>query len=319
MIDVDKALAVSEDERFTTQAGLAVREFLKSIAGFFTTAQAIEQAAVFTLAKARALTVPTNQEQDAEMQRFVKGTTADLKSAETHWAICATVHGFHKRLVAVRKRATDPLEEANRLSNALHNQYVQAEQRRVAQEQERVRVAAETKAREDREAELAAQEVAALKAEADSPVLSAREVLFVNALVSGVVPYAAAMHAGFKNSVQQAARLMALPKIQDAIQAKRTAAAIREQAEARRQAPLDVQVETVKAHVSHADGHDRSTHSAEIVDPQAFVKAVMGGALNIPLDCLMPNPVKLNEMARALRERISAWPGIRYVKSTKVV
>ena len=62
----------------------------------------------------------------------------------------------------------------------------------------------------------------------------------------------------------------------------------------------------------------RTTYSAIIFNADAFVAAAVTGGFGIPADCLMPNPVKLNEYARSLRERIDAWPGVRLSKKTSL-
>lgn len=311
---------VSEDEQFVAQAGVHVLRFLKEMAGFFLTAGELERAAVATLEKAKALTPPQTADEDVFVQSFIKGTTADTRVAEDHWEITAVIHRFHRRMTGARSRTVDKLDEANAIGNRLHNGYTERKNREAAAEQDRIRREAEDKARRDREAELAKAEAAALAAEQSAPDLSEREARFVEELWRLVPPANAARVVGYKNPEATAEKLLALPKIQDALDAKRKAAAIREQAEAVKQQPLDVQHEEVKPDIGRApDAHDRTTHSAELLDEAALIAAVISGKFGIPWDVLTVKPAMLNTYAKSMHELVNRWPGVRYKKDTKVV
>lgn len=311
----------SEDEQIAAEAGQAVVRFLKGLSSFFTTARAIERGAEHTLEDARALRLPASSSEDVSIQRFAKQASIDRKAAEEHWQITSVVSQFHKRLVAARKRATDPLEQANAIGNDLHNRYVQAEQRRAREEQERLDREAEERARLAREQELADLEAAAIRAEEGSPDLSARERTFVDLYFATGNGTTSAQRAGFKKPMAEASRLLTLPKIQAAIQAKREAAALRQKHENVRTMPLEVSpVEEVRPDVMKAPGlTDRTTYSAEIFDRAAFVQAAVSGRYGIPLDTLMPAQTQLNEYARSMHELINRWPGIRLKSKTGVV
>jgi hypothetical protein len=296
-----------------------VTSFLNSIVPFVRRATELETKAKGYQLEAKKLVAPANADEDARIQTFIRTGNAAKKTVEEHWKITAVISGIHRKLTAKRGVAVQALEDGAAIAQRLHNTYADNERRRAAEETERLRQAAEQKAREDRERELAQLEEQALKAEASTKDLSEREQAFVERVHAGVQPVRAAEVAGFKNATAQAARLMAEPKIVAALEAKRTAEAARTQAAARREQPLEVQAETVKPEIQKAGGFDRSTHSAEVVDELAFIMAAIGGKHGIPPDCLTVNTTKLNEYARSLQERIGLWPGIRHKKTTKTI
>ena len=315
-------VSASEDERLTLEAGHVVRAFFGRLAAYFATATDIEQRAVLTLARARKLTVPTTEQADVKMQAFVKDTTAQIRAAEVHHQeIKSALHGLHARVCAVEKRAISPLQEANRVGNAHHNTYTAAEQRRVREEQARRQWEAEKQEQRDREADLARQEAAAVQAEQDSPLLSARESTFVDAAVRGIGdgPRWATL-AGYAQPRSAAERLQRTQKIQDAIHALKTAAAIREQAAATRQQPLAVQVETVRPHISKAAGaHDRTTWSAEVYDERALIDAIIAGTPLVSRAVLRVHGPAMNDLAVSLHGLLDSVPGVRAKSSTKVL
>lgn len=311
---------VSEDEQFVAQSATHVLAFLKRLGEFFTIARALEASAVATLDAARGLQPSTNADEDVKVQQFIKKTSADAKDVADHWSITTVIHGFHRRMTGRRAVAEGKLKEANAIGNALHNRYVDEQQRKAAEAQEQERRAAETRARLDREREQAEREAAALQAESEAPDLSQREAMFVDYVIAGMVPSKAAQRAGYKNPEATAEKILALPKIMAALDAKKRAEVIREQAAAEAQKPLDIQVETVRPEIDRAVGaRDRTTHSAEVVDAQALIQACIAGGYGIPWDILDVKPAKVNEYARSLHEQINRWPGVRYKKTTSVV
>lgn len=315
-------LPPTEDELDAARAATAIGAFVKGIAQFFTTALALEQEAKQLLDTAKILTPPDTAEEDAEIQRFIKRTSAVKRDVEAHWTITATISGFHKRLTARRAVATGATEQANTIGNQLHNAYVDRERRRVAEAQERIRREAEAEAQRRRDLELKAAEEAALKAEADSPTLSSREDEFIELLMGRCRnnPIAAARSAGYKDPVASAPALLAKPKIQQALQARTQAAAIREQAAAKRDEPLRFETPNVEANIiRHPGGFDRTTWAGEILDGAATLEAWRAGKHGIPADLFQVNPVKLNEYARSLQQRLDLWPGVRAKKTTKVI
>ena len=298
----------------------AATSFFTGIAKFFAQAGDLEEAAKNRLVEARALVAPTTLDEDERIKTFVRSCSEERRAVETHWEVTALFSRFHKKLVAHRTRATEPLEEAARLGTVLHTRYKQEEERRAAAEQERLRLEAQFQARQALELELLELEAAALKAEDTSPDLSDRETRFVElytgasfAANNGVT---AARQAGFKNPDQSAVRLLSAPKVLAAIQAVRDAQTLRQQAEARRAAPVEVEVEEVKAQVSTKG--DTTTWSGELLDEAAFINAVLEGKYGIPRDVLTVNRAKLNEYARSLHELLDRWPGVRAKKNTGI-
>jgi hypothetical protein len=321
IIDVTGRLATTnEDERFIEDAGIAVRSFLAGLGEFFRTASAMERRAADRLTFARSLSTPKTADEDVTLQTLIRETTADSKAAIEHWNICQAVSGFHRRLTSARARTVDTLTEANTIQNRLHNAFTDAERRKAAEETERKRVEAERQAQADRDAEVARQEAAAAKAEAEAPDLSEREAVFVDLIVAGNKPSLAAQRAGFKNFSTVGPQLLERPKIAQAIEAKERAAAMRAQAQAVKQQPLDVQHEATKPDIKKASGaSDRTTHGAEVVDEAALHDAVFAGRFGIPRDVLVVDPAKVNRYGKDLKELINKWPGVRYTKNTKVV
>lgn len=306
------------DQALVQTNGAQILGFIRNIAAFFGTARELEMAAQSTLVKARELQPPATAEDDERIQRFIREANADRKRIEDHWSITTVFHQVHRNLTAARGRGVKFLEDAAARAQRLHNDYVEEARRKAAAEQERIRREAEEKARQEREAEAARIEAAALEQEAAMPDLSEREEMFVD-LVFGMTPHIeAARRSGYKDPVTMADRLMKTRKIVEAIQARRDAHALRQQAAARREQPLDVRVETVKADVIKT-GTDRTTHSAEILDEARLIEACIAGGYGIPHDILTVKPAKVNEYARALQERINRWPGVKHVKTTKTI
>jgi hypothetical protein len=296
-----------------------IEQFAGKLRAFFVRARELELTAKANLTKANLLKLPATMPEDERLQFFVKNVGADRKDALEHWDITQKVSQFHKRLVAARKRSEEPNEQAIVIATRLHNTYVDTERRRVAVENERLRQQAEQKAAADRAAELAELERQAVAAEEASEGLSDRERRFVEHYMRTGNGRLAAQAVGFKDADKQAARLLSLPKILAACDAVKQAEVLREQRAAIAEKPLDVQADTVQANISKAGGHDRSTHSAELLDERALVEAVLAGGRGIPSDILQVNQAKLNEYARSLHELINRWPGVRYKKTTSLV
>jgi hypothetical protein len=293
---------VSEDEQFATQAGTAIRDFLKGIAGFFTTARALEDEALQIARDAQAWREPANGDEDVVLQEQIKHGNQVKKQIAEHWKITATVSQFHKRLTSRRDRGIDAVEGATLIGNRFHNSYVERANRRAAEQVERERKQAELDAQAKRDREQLELEMKAQEAEAASPDLSEREQRFVFAYCNGT--------GGDRSD-----------KIKAAIAALESANAIRQQKAAAAQKPLELETKTaIKPDVQRAAGaHDRTTHGAEVLDEQALIDAVLAGKHGIPTDVLMVNHSKVNTYGRDLHELVNRWPGVRYTKNTKVV
>lgn len=316
------------EESLTVSEGGKVTSFLKNARQFFATATRLEQDAVARLTKARTFRMPTTLQQDVDLQVFIRECSMGKKGVTEHWEITSLIHGLHKRLVAARKRGEDANEEAANLAQRLHNQYVEQERRRAQEEEHRRRLEEQRKAEEARQAELADLEAKALAAESTSPDLSDRERTFVDLVAQGATHEIAARTSGFKDPKAQAARLIASPKILAALKAREDARAMRQQAQATRQKPVEIQDVRVTPNLQSV-GTDRTTWSGEIFDGVALRNAAIEDEMlrrsgqkaryGIPVDVLMCNPTVVNDHARSLHERIDAWPGCRHVKKTRTV
>lgn len=316
--------AESPDLALVQTESQVVGAFMVGLVPFFRTAAALERQAKDMLVAAKALSAPVNSDQDAQLQVFVRSTTASRKQVEEHWNICQVFSGLHRKLTAGRARATAPLEEAASLAQGHHNRYVEAQQRQARAEEDRQRRDAEERARIAREAEVADLERQALAAEESSADLSEREQDFVYRMVAfpSAGAEGCAKGAGYKDGVKSAARLMSLPKIQQAIEAQQQAIRIREHAVAVKDMPIQVEVERVRPDVQKV-GSDRTTWACDIYDPDAFLAAVLDTGtrlrLGIPADVVEPAQKALNELARSLHEQLDRWPGVRAKRSTRTV
>lgn len=296
-------------------------EWTRGMVTFFTKASQLEAAAKGRLEKAKAMKAPTNADEDEQVQLVLREAKMGRKATDDHWSITGLLSKLHKATVAGRERAGKMDDEAAEIAQRIHNRYVDDAKRKAREEEDRINREREEQARQDRERELAKMEEEALQREAAMEGLSEREEQFVARVAEGVAPMRAAGAVGYKNAEKEAARLMALPKVKVAIEAKRQADAIRRQAAAKREMPVQVERETVAVDVRRAAGvtGDRTTWSGEVLDERAFVEAAVGGKHGIPLDCLTVNQAKLTEYARALHERLDLWPGVRAKKNTSTV
>jgi len=319
MAKTTKAIDVvpaNDDLAFTREAGALVVDFLKRAAAFFRRGEELEAAARGTLATAKAWKAPTNKDEQVALQAFIRDNNAAVKQVEAHWeGITAPLFRLHKRFVSRREAAIVLRREATTIGNALHNAYVEAENRKAREEQQRLQKIADDHAKAQRDQELAQLEAEALRAEAASDSLSAREQAFVGHYLSSNNAPQAARLAGYKSPDAQALRLLRDPKITKAIEAEKTARALRQQAAAVRQVPVDAPIVEVKADVT--DGGDRTTWAAELLDEAALIDDVIAG--RVPRDVLSVNRVKLNEYARSLKTGLNRWNGVRAVSTTKVV
>ena len=321
VIDIGDPIEQSEDVQIVLTAGEAVTTFLLGVTQFFRTAKVLEAQALETLARSKALTLPTNGDEDVALQTFIRETSAQNKAVEEHWQITTAISRFHKHMTGRRKIAVDAIDAANKRGNDLHAQYVREEQARVARENERIRREAELEEQARKDRELAALEAEAVRREEQAEGLSAREQTFVDLMFAGNNTTKAAQMAGYKSPMMAGNRLLTLAKICDALEAKRSAAAIRQQAQAIKQTPLLVETPAeVRPDVQKAAGaHDRTTHSAELFDEAALIAAIFAGGYGIPRDILQVNQAALNSYARDLKTLIGRWPGVRYKATTSVI
>lgn len=310
----------NEDELQVAQLGGIVLGFFKGLQKFLAAAGELEKDAKGQLEVARLLKPSSTAAEDVAIQKITIAAADRNKVVEEHWnPVTQAFYRLHKTLTGARGRAYDANEETRKIGNRLHNDFVERKAREAREEEDRRRREEEQRQQAERAREIAEAEAAAEKREAEAPNLSAREDVFVDRVFNGATPAQAAKMAGFKNAAVAGPELMERQKIVKALSAKREAASIREQAAARAQRPLDVQVEEVKPDVERAAGaKDTTRHSAEIVDAEKLIAACIQGGYGIPWDILEVKPGKVNEYAKGLKEKINLWPGVRYKKETGV-
>lgn len=322
-----EVLPALPEQSFAVDESRKLSQFFGGIVTFFRDAAELERTATDLVAKARLLTLPQpgDVDGDAALQLAIRDASSQKKAIESHWTICSVVFQFHRRLTAGRDRGAKLAQEAMDIPQRLHNQFVQDAKRRAEEEQRRLQREEEARQQAERRAELARLEAAAADAEAASPDLSEREralvVMLVNRGVTGGLVSQrdienAATAVGYRDTNITGKRLA---KVVTAIDAMASAKAIREQAQAVEQTPIDTsRVETVKVQKASV-GVDRTTRSAELLDERKLVMAVIEGTHGIPTDILTINTAALNRYARDLGEVINRWPGVRMKETTRTV
>jgi hypothetical protein len=307
-----------------------LRTFFSGALAFFAKATELERDAKAVLTRATALKAkhegpnakPITRDIDEKIQIELRGAKMKRKAIDDWWEITAIASRFHKRLVAGRERAGLMADEAAEITQALHNTYAREEQRKAREEEQKRRDAEEARQRQERDAELARAEAEAVRAEASSPMLSEREERFCESIMRyGLGPTDAARGVGYANPEVQGERLMGSAKIQKALDAKKTAAVLREQAAAKAAAPLSVVVERVVPNITKLAGsREVKRWKCTVTDADAFLAAVLDPktrlTLGIPTDVVTFLQPKLNEYARSLHEKMNTWPGIRAEEDT---
>lgn len=313
----------------TQSISSGLSSFLASLRPFFAKAAILENDARHRFERAKLLEMPRSVAEHEEIQRFARECRAGKAATVAHWEITKIAYRLHSCLTGARKRATDFDDAAFERANQLHNAYVAAEQRRVAEEERRRREEAERLERERREREAAELERAAVEAEAASPHLSARELAFVDGVmrrcgarfldgpvdVTPAVLVTIAAAAGYKDAERQGPRLWASAKVQDAVRARVEAERVRQQAAAVKAAPVAVEVEAVRPELGRV-ASSATRWKARVTDKAALFEAVKAGA--VPADVFMVDMVKLNEYARALKGALNNWPGVEATPDTRL-
>lgn len=269
--------------------------------------------------EAQALTV-VDKASHLKARQWIVGAKQLRGAIDEHWRrITRVIDKTKKDLLGLKGDDLEPVDQAIAKVEGVIIAYEDADARRVRAEEERRRREQETQARLDREAELLKADEEALELERNSAVLSKREQVFVDYMAIGDPnPVIAARAAGFTDPEGAAARLRKTPKIIDAIHAKKTAKAIRENAEATRQAPLDVApIEKVASGVSRGAGSRRTYYSVEIVDETKFLAAVLHG--EVASEAIMPRMTYLNQQAKDSPDIFErSFPGCRLVKDSRI-
>ncbi len=302
-----------------------IRAFFAGSLAFFTRATELEREASSILSRANQLkakhtgdkATPITRDIDEKIQVELRGAKMKRKAIDDHWEITSLASRFHKRLVAGRERAGLMADEAAEITQALHNSYARERERVAREEENRKREQEETRLREEQQAEAARLEAEALRLEAASPMLSEREERFVELVMHGLnTPATAARTVGYAKPEEQGARLMASEKIQRALESKRQASVVRQQVQATLAKPVHAVVERVRPDVTKLAGsRDTKRWKAVVFDEAAFMAAVLDPKARlthgIPTDVVTFLQPKLNELARALHEKMNTWPGVR--------
>ena len=175
---------VGQDEHLDLVRGLeaGITQFFLGAGKFFKGAASLRVLATETLARAEALTVPTDDASDMLAQRVVIDSTKGRKANTDHWEpITKTFHRVHKVLTSGRGQADKDFVRSASIGNRHHSDYVAEMERKARIEQQRLDRLAREAAQRERDEETRRLEEERLKLEADSPNLSEREQRFVNA------------------------------------------------------------------------------------------------------------------------------------------
>lgn len=269
------------------------------------------------IAQARTMVVADKSSHGAAKLfiRDLKGTIRNIE--DFHKRTKRDIDSLKKKALQNERDDIAPFEEAIKVIEPRIIAYENAEAVRVREEQDRLRREAEDEARQRRDRELAEQYAQLSRVEAESPHLSLRETEFVSLIVDGeFMPEKAAHTAGFKDAKASAVRLMATPKIQQAIAARKEVIAIRQQTEALRDNPLFVRpVAAVESQTSKVAGTStRTYYSAEILDVDKLIDMVIAGTISRSV--LQINHPWLNQQATDLKDAFESvyGPGARLVK-----
>lgn len=299
-----------------------IRAFFSGTVAFFAKAATLERDAkerldIANQMKAKFATTPITRADDEQLQIDIKASRAKRAEIDGHWQITVIASRFHKRLVGGRERSGLMVDEAVEIEQQLHNSYVRDEERKAREEENRRRAAAEEQAARDREAEALRLDEEASRSELAAATLSEREHAFCDYQLSrGMSPFEAAKAVGYKAAAAMADKLMASPKILAALDEKKRAIIAREQAAAVRSKPLNASYERVRPNVTKVAGtRDSKRWKATVYDAEAFLAAVLDPRTRlqhgIPTDVVTFVQPKLNELARALQEKMNTWPGVR--------
>lgn len=315
----------SPDVQMLRSDGSVIQQFLAGLVPFFLKATEAERSSVARLARVRTLVAPKDADADGRMQMEIKDANAAIEEAEELWnPICAAFFGVHRKLTAKRgltigdDKRPGYLLQAKMIAQQHHNRYSEEAERQRQAENRRLQQEAEARARQDRERELELIEQEALKAEAASTDLSEREEIFITRIVDGDLPVRAAQATGYKDPQGMATRLLDTPKIAQAITGRQSAKALREQASAVREMPVQTTHYEAEKQIKKI-GTDRTTWSAEVYDVEAFMAVVLDPTsrmrYGVPADVATFVQTKVNDLAKALHEKLDVVPGIRAKKN----
>ena len=304
-----------------------ITTFFRGASVFFEGASLLREEAKLMLARAEALTVPTDDASDKIVQRVVIDSTRGRKANTEHWEpITKTFHKVHKVLTGGRGEAEKDFVRSASIGNRHHSDYVAEQERKARIEQQRLDRLAREAAQRERDEENRRLEEERLTLEADSPNLSDREQRFVNAYDRHGSVLQAEQTAGYKSGY--GVKLIDREKIQAALELLVKTREVARQQEIVKTAPIIPKATAVvRSTVSHVVGAgSRKQRGANIYDEAALIEAILMQAANppgdgepvIPTDVLTIKAPKVNEYARSLGRGINEWPGVRFTEETNV-
>lgn len=100
---------------------------------------------------AQTYSVKTQEHLDLAGQELVRIKTVRKQVDELFDPVIKQAHKAHKEAVASKKKLTDPLDTAEKQIKSAIGQYTLEQERKAHEEQEKLRIAAEEKARKERE------------------------------------------------------------------------------------------------------------------------------------------------------------------------
>ena len=304
-----------------------ITTFFRSAGLFFKGASVLREDAKLMVARAEALTVPTDDASDKIVQHVVIDSTKGRKANKAHWEpITQTFHKVHKVLTSGRGEAEKDFVRAASIGNRHHSDYVAEQERQARIEQQRIDRLAREAAQRERDEENRRLEEERLKLEADSPSLSDRELRFVKEYDRHGSVLQAEQTAGYKSGY--GVKLIDREKIQAALELLVKTREVARQQEIVKTAPvIPKAMPPVRPSYSHVLGaSSRKQRGSEIYDEAALIEAILLQAANppaegepvIPTDILQVRQPKVNEYARSLGRGINEWPGVRFTEQTKV-
>lgn len=274
--------------------------------------------AVALLARAKALTIEDKATHGQALRELREGKTIKRDIA-AHWkTLKDAINKLRTHVLDLERAEVGPAEDGIAELEKKALAWDRAEEARVEREQAEERAAATERANADRERELADAEAAALEAEGASEDLSEREQQFVaivaRNLVSNIGATEAAEQVGYKDPAKRAAILLNTPKIIKALSGLRTAAAIRQQADARRTQPVIPDVVNVEANTAKVSGvSKRVNYSCESADVVVMLEAWKRG--EIDAQAFLPNMPYLNGQARDNKDLFEQlFPGCKLAR-----
>lgn len=275
--------------------------------------------------KASALVIVGGREAHQLALELLREGKALSRSIDDHWR--KVLRWLEDRKRDVRAIMDTDLALADphikRLS-ALCVSYEEAERTRVRAEEQRQRDEQLRVATAQREQEQAEMERLALAAEGQSADLSERERAFVQRCYSSLGVdltsdrwlNAAAQSCGFKQD-GYGVRLFKSPKVQAALDGLRQAQALRDQAAAAAEKPVEVKKVEVESNLGKVSGtRTVTTWTAECIHYRMFVEAFQRGVVDLEtfLEMTQPSETGGNAKARAMHENLDRIPGWRHIK-----